>query len=67
MRLAFIAYVVLIAVGLAFYIAIGITTQVIPARELALSLFFGVLLLASVAGQSVAGQHQYNADRRGDA
>ena len=31
-------------------------------RENSLSLFFGALLLASVAGQSVAGQHQYNAD-----
>ena len=34
-------------------------------RENSLSLFFGALLLASVAGQSLAGQHQYNADRRG--
>jgi hypothetical protein len=31
-------------------------------RENSLSLFFGTILLASVAGQSVAGQHQYNAD-----
>jgi hypothetical protein len=31
-------------------------------RENSLSLFFGAILLASVAGQSVAGQHQYNAD-----
>jgi hypothetical protein len=31
-------------------------------RGNSLSLFFGALLLASVAGQSVAGQHQYNAD-----
>jgi hypothetical protein len=31
-------------------------------RESSLSLFFGAILLASVAGQSVAGQHQYNAD-----
>jgi hypothetical protein len=31
-------------------------------RENSLSLFFGALLLASVAGQSVAGQHQYNAE-----
>jgi Domain of unknown function (DUF6766) len=31
-------------------------------RENSLSLFFGVILLASVAGQSVAGQHQYNAN-----
>ena len=33
-------------------------------RENSLSLFFGTILLASVAGQSVAGEHQYNADRR---
>ena len=33
-------------------------------RENSLSLFFGAILLASVAGQSVAGQHQYNADAR---
>jgi hypothetical protein len=31
-------------------------------RENSLSLFFGALLLLSVAGQSVAGQHQYNAE-----
>jgi hypothetical protein len=31
-------------------------------RENSLSLFFGTILLATVAGQSVAGQHQYNAD-----
>jgi hypothetical protein len=31
-------------------------------RENSLSLFFGAILLASVAGQSVAGQHQYNAE-----
>jgi hypothetical protein len=31
-------------------------------RENSLSLFFGAILLASVAGQSVAGEHQYNAD-----
>jgi hypothetical protein len=31
-------------------------------RENSLSLFFGAILLASAAGQSVAGQHQYNAD-----
>ncbi len=31
-------------------------------RDNSLSLFFGALLLASVAGQSVAGQHQYNAE-----
>jgi hypothetical protein len=31
-------------------------------RENSLSLFFGAILLASVAGQSVAGVHQYNAD-----
>jgi hypothetical protein len=31
-------------------------------RKNSLSLFFGAILLASVAGQSVAGQHQYNAD-----
>ena len=31
-------------------------------RENSLSLFFGAILLTSVAGQSVAGQHQYNAD-----
>jgi hypothetical protein len=31
-------------------------------RENSLSLFFGGLLLASVVGQSFAGQHQYNAD-----
>jgi len=31
-------------------------------RENSLSLFFGLLLLAAVAGQSVAGQHQHNAD-----
>jgi hypothetical protein len=31
-------------------------------RENSLSLFFGTILLASVAGQSVAGEHQYNAD-----
>jgi hypothetical protein len=31
-------------------------------RENSLSLFFGAILLASVAGQSVVGQHQYNAD-----
>jgi hypothetical protein len=30
-------------------------------RENSLSLFFGAILLASVAGQSVAGEHQYNA------
>jgi hypothetical protein len=30
-------------------------------RENSLSLFFGAILLASVAGQSVAGVHQYNA------
>jgi hypothetical protein len=32
------------------------------ARENSLSLFFGAILLLSLAGQSVAGQHQYNAD-----
>ncbi|MBA2523535.1 MAG: hypothetical protein H0V25_09430 [Solirubrobacterales bacterium] len=31
-------------------------------RENSLSLFFGTILLLSVAGQSVAGEHQYNAD-----
>ena len=31
-------------------------------RENSLSLFFGVILLASVVGQSFAGQHQYNDD-----
>ena len=31
-------------------------------RENSLSLFFGAILLASVAGQSVAGEHQSNAD-----
>jgi hypothetical protein len=31
-------------------------------RENSLSPFFGAILLAAVAGQSVAGQHQYNAD-----
>jgi hypothetical protein len=31
-------------------------------RENSLSLFFGAILLASLAGQSVAGEHQYNAD-----
>jgi hypothetical protein len=31
-------------------------------RENSLSLFFGAILLASVAGQSLAGEHQYNAD-----
>jgi hypothetical protein len=31
-------------------------------RENSLSLFFGALLVVSVAGQSVAGVHQYNAD-----
>jgi hypothetical protein len=31
-------------------------------RENSLSLFFGALLLASVVGQSFAGQHEYNAD-----
>jgi hypothetical protein len=31
-------------------------------RENSLSLFFGTILLATVAGQSAAGQHQYNAD-----
>jgi hypothetical protein len=31
-------------------------------RENSLSLFFGSILLASVGGQSVAGEHQYNAD-----
>jgi len=31
-------------------------------RENSLSLFFGALLLAAVAGQSVAGQHQFNAE-----
>ena len=31
-------------------------------RENSLSLFFGAILLASAAGQSFAGQHQYNAD-----
>jgi hypothetical protein len=31
-------------------------------RENSLSLFFGAILLASVAGQSVAGEHQYNAN-----
>ena len=31
-------------------------------RENSLSLFFGAILLASVAGQSVSGQHQYNAN-----
>jgi hypothetical protein len=31
-------------------------------RENSLSLFFGAILLASVAGQSVAGEHQYNAE-----
>jgi Domain of unknown function (DUF6766) len=31
-------------------------------RENSLSLFFGMILLATVAGQSAAGQHQYNAD-----
>jgi hypothetical protein len=30
-------------------------------RENSLSLFFALILLASVAGQSVAGEHQYNA------
>ena len=36
-------------------------------RENSLSLFFGTILLASVAGQSVAGEHQYNADAAGTA
>ncbi len=31
-------------------------------RENSLSLFFGTILLATVAGQSAAGEHQYNAD-----
>jgi hypothetical protein len=31
-------------------------------RENSLSLFFGAIFLASVGGQAVAGQHQYNAD-----
>jgi Domain of unknown function (DUF6766) len=31
-------------------------------RENSLSIFFGTILLATVAGQSVAGQHQYNAE-----
>jgi hypothetical protein len=31
-------------------------------RENSLSIFFGVILLLALAGQSVAGQHQYNAD-----
>jgi hypothetical protein len=31
-------------------------------RENSLSLFFGAILCVSVAGQSFAGQHQYNAD-----
>jgi hypothetical protein len=31
-------------------------------RENSLSLFFGTILLLTVAGQSVAGQHQFNAD-----
>jgi hypothetical protein len=31
-------------------------------RENSLSLFFGTIFIASVAGQSVAGLHQYNAD-----
>ncbi len=31
-------------------------------RENSLSLFFGVILLASVVGQSFAGLHQFNAD-----
>lgn len=31
-------------------------------RENSLSLFFGTILLVTVAGQSVAGEHQYNAD-----
>jgi hypothetical protein len=31
-------------------------------RDNSLSLFFGTLLLLTVLGQSVAGQHQYNAD-----
>jgi hypothetical protein len=32
-------------------------------RENGLSLFFGAILLASLVGQSFAGQHQYNADQ----
>jgi Domain of unknown function (DUF6766) len=31
-------------------------------RENSLSLFFGAILLLALAGQSVAGQHEYNAD-----
>ncbi|HWH54563.1 MAG TPA: DUF6766 family protein, partial [Gaiellaceae bacterium] len=31
-------------------------------RENALSIFFGVLLLASLVGQSFAGLHQFNAE-----
>ena len=31
-------------------------------RESSLSLFFGALLLVTVVGQSLSGQHQYNAD-----
>ncbi len=31
-------------------------------RENSLSLFFGMILLVTVAGQSVAGERQYNAD-----
>jgi hypothetical protein len=33
-----------------------------PIRDNGLSLFFGVLLVAAVLGESFAGQHQYNAD-----
>ena len=62
MRFVFTGYVLMIAVGLAWGIAIGLVNPSVQfVRDNGLSLFFGALLVAAVVGESFAGQQQFNA------
>jgi hypothetical protein len=61
-RLVFAAYLVVIATGLAVYIAVGLPPMRFL-RDNSLSLFFGTLFLAAAAGRSVVGHSAYNRDQ----
>jgi Domain of unknown function (DUF6766) len=59
----FVLYMLLIVGGIVVFVAVGLTRHEGFARENGLSLFFATIFLATLVGQSFAGQHNYNADQ----
>ena len=62
MRAVFVTYLIVIVAGLTYFTILGLTHQLMRRllREQSLSLVFGALFLAALAGQAFAGWHDYN-------